>query len=103
MGSKQSFQREAEKEVEAMVGEDFYLMDTPLDQLLLEPIENIHGWLCSVKIASGDIDAEHTEGLVSCSTPSHGSPNKRLCGFAEYPIQRLTLSAINVCSDHVTS
>ena len=71
---KVELQREVEKGVEDMAGEDFYLMDTPLDQLLSEPVDNIRGWLCSVKIVRGNIEAAREEGLRDCRDLSHAQP-----------------------------
>ena len=76
--------REVDKRVDDMMGEDFFLMDTPLDRLLREPIETIRGWLCSVKIARGDIDAARAEGLQDWGELSHEQPTLTEAQLSEF-------------------
>ena len=76
--------REVDKGVDDMMGEDFFLMDTPLDRLLREPIETIRGWLCSVKIARGDIDAARAEGLRDRGELSHEQPTLTEAQLSEF-------------------
>ena len=49
--------------VELMAPEHHYLMEVQLDSLLGESLEHLRGWLCSVKLARGDIEGAVDEGL----------------------------------------
>ena len=54
--------------------DDAYLLDTPLDTLLQETVEMQRGWLCSVKIARGDLIAARSEGIRDRSALSFKQP-----------------------------
>ena len=52
---------EVNRGVDMMEPEDHYLLDIHLPTLLLEPVEYLRGWLCSVKLARGDFEAAREE------------------------------------------
>ena len=54
--------------------EDAYLMEIPLDTLLKETVEVQRGWLCSVKIARGDLIAARAERTRDRSALSFKQP-----------------------------
>ena len=57
-----------------MEAEDHYLMDTSMDILMEENVEGIRGWLCSVLIARGQINAAREESTADRGTLSHTLP-----------------------------
>ena len=55
--------------------DDYYLLSIPLDKLLQEPVEVQRGWLCSVKIARGDLAGARLESLKDRSGLNHKQPS----------------------------
>ena len=55
--------------------EDYYLLNISLDKLLNETIEVQRGWLCSVKIARGDVAGAQLESLKDRSGLNFKQPN----------------------------
>ena len=47
--------------IQHMPADDHYLMNIPISELLNGSIESIRGWLCSVLIARGDLEAAQRE------------------------------------------
>ena len=60
--------------VKLMSVEDHYLMDVPISDLLNGSVENIRGWLCSVLIARGDLEAAQRESIDDRGVLSHQLP-----------------------------
>ena len=60
--------------VKLMSVEDHYLMDVPISDLLNGSVENIRGWLCSVLIARGDLEAAQHESIDDRGVLSHQLP-----------------------------
>ena len=60
--------------MERMEADDHYLMDTSMDDLLEENVEGIRGWLCSVLIARGDMNAAREESTADRGILSHTLP-----------------------------
>ena len=71
---QQEVEFELSRGVELMEVADHHLMHTELDDLMAESLENIRGWLCSVKIARGDGAAAEAEGLRDRGILSHAQP-----------------------------
>ena len=65
---------ELSRGVESMAFEDHHLMEVQLESLLADSLENLRGWLCSVKIARGDCAAAEAEGLRDQGLLSHAQP-----------------------------
>ena len=55
--------------------EDDYLLDIPLDTLLSESVEMQRGWLCSIKIARGDLIAARSESTRDRNALTHKQPH----------------------------
>ena len=66
---------EVNRGVDMMEPEDHYLLDIHLPTLLLEPVEYLRGWLCSVKLARGDFEAAREEGLNDRGMATHAQPS----------------------------
>ena len=56
-----TIREEFNRGTELMAPEHYYLMEVELDTLLGESLEHLRGWLCTVKLARGDVD-----GAVAC-------------------------------------
>lgn len=66
---------ELSRGVELMEVGDHHLMDVNLESLMADSLENLRGWLCSVKIARGDCAAAEAEGLRDRGLLSHAQPS----------------------------
>ena len=71
---QQEVEFELSRGVESMAVEDHHLMQVELDSLMVDTLENLRWWLCSVKIARGDCKAAEAEGLKDRGHMSHVQP-----------------------------
>ena len=60
--------------VKLMSVDDHYLMDIPISTLLDSSVETIRGWLCSVLIARGDLEAAQRESTDDRGVLTHQLP-----------------------------
>ena len=60
--------------VQGMPIEDHYLLDIPISDLLNGTVETVRGWLCSVLIARGDLEAAQRESINDRGVLSHQLP-----------------------------
>ena len=60
--------------VQQMSADDHYLMDIPISELLNGPVDSIRGWLCSVLIARGDLEAAQKESKDDKGELTHQLP-----------------------------
>ena len=47
-----------------MEAEDHHLMDTTVEEIMDDSVEGIRGWLCTVLLARGEINAAREESIV---------------------------------------
>ena len=74
MELQQEIEFELSRGVELMEVDDHHLMEVQLDSLMADSLENLRGWLCSVKIARGDCAAAEAEGLRDRGLLSRAQP-----------------------------
>ena len=65
---------ELAKGIGGLQPEDFYLLDTNMENLKGEPIESVRGWLCNAMIARRDLKGAQEEGLKDRGIISHHQP-----------------------------
>ena len=68
-------EKEYSRGVELMAQADHHLLETPLDTLLGDSLENLRGWLCHVKLARGDLEGAVEEGLDDRGLMRHSRPS----------------------------
>ena len=68
-------ENELSKGLMSLQPEDYYLLDTNIHRLRREPVEYIRGWLCSVKIARGDLVGAQQESIRDRGSTTHIQPN----------------------------
>ena len=67
-------EEELDKGLRGLQPADFYLMETNIHRLRRDPIESVRGWLCSIKIARGDMDGARLESVKDRGIQSHHQP-----------------------------
>ena len=60
--------------VQHMSADHHHWMDIPISELLNGPVESIRGWLCSVLIARGDLEAAQRESTDDKGELTHQLP-----------------------------
>ena len=58
---------------------DWALLDIHIEDLMVDSIENIRGWLCNILIARGDIDAAGEEGLKDSTVVASQTVTAQQC------------------------
>ena len=67
-------QKQLDLGVERMETEDHHLMDTTVEIIMNDSVEGVRGWLCTVLLARGDVEAAREESTADRGNLSHNLP-----------------------------